>query len=201
MSDLSAFERWWLDAWPHRMHIRRLVPAFLKSCPEPFRGEVLEVGAGTGWTSRSILETFPQVALTATDVDAKALKSFDRLQREYGQRLQVREADVVQLPFDRASFDIVIAFHMMHHVVDVEQAIQQLVRVLRPGGLLGIADEDQRYVVGPMRWLWRPSHRLDRATMEQYVRHELEMVVAQGDVHYQLWARKAYPVTPTVSAD
>lgn len=142
MSTITPFERWWFDAWPHRWWVRRHVPRFLKSCPEPFRGQVLEVGAGSGWTSQRILETFPQVELTATDVDGAVLQRFARLQDRYGRRLHVAQADVYQLPFDRNAFDIVVAIALMHRLTDLSAACLQLLRVLRPGGLLGISGHD-----------------------------------------------------------
>jgi ubiquinone/menaquinone biosynthesis C-methylase UbiE len=177
MAQLSAFERWWLDAWPHRLHIRHYVPKFLHACPEPFRGQVLEVGAGSGWTSRTILETFPQVELTATDVDPRVSSRFSHLQRHYGRRLQVQQADVQHLPFDRASFDMVVAFHMMHHVEDAAGAVRQFMRVLRPGGLLGIAD----------------TNELPREELVAALSGEAKVVVNEGDGYYYVWAQKAYP--------
>lgn len=193
MAQLSKFEQWWLDAWPHRLHLRRYVPKFLHACPEPFRGQVLEVGVGSGWTSRSILETFPQVELTATDIDEKVERHLARLKGRYGHRLHVQQADVRNLPFDRASFDMVIAFYVMHHIDDVAQALQQFMRVLRPGGLLGIADENQRYVVGPLKHLWPANNRLPKEEIMNMVAAEATIVSSAGDVHFHVWAQKAYP--------
>lgn len=193
MTHLSPFEQWWLDAWPHRLHLRRYVPAFLRACPEPFRGQVLEVGAGSGWTSRRILEAFPQVELTATDIDERVAGRLARLQGYYGHRLQVQQADVLKLPFDRASFDIVVAFHTMHHVENIESALQQLMRVLRPGGLLGIADKNKRYMRGPLQRLWPAGNTFSKEDMVAMIAKEATVVSATGDVYFQVWAQKSYP--------
>lgn len=190
---LSKFERWWLGWWPHRLHIRYYVPKFLRLCPEAFRGEVLEIGAGHGWTSRRILDTFPQVELTAIDSDLSATQSFTSLEKKYGQRLTVRQANAEELPFDRNAFDIVIAVHTMHHVRDAAVVIQQMLRVLRPGGLLGIADEDQRSVVGSLQWLWRKENQHNREHIAALLAAEVKVLVNQGAKHYCLWARKPYP--------
>lgn len=197
MSEISSFERWWLNAWPHRLHIKQYIPQFLRSCPEPFRGEVLEVGAGSGWTSQQILETFPQVELTATDVDSTATAHFDHLRSKYGQRLKVLQADVIKLPFDRASFDIVIAIHVLYHVGDVTQAIHQFLRVLRPGGLIGISEKDHEYFIGPLKWLLRSKETVSRQALEKIFHDEgCEIVQSTGEEHYTLWVRKPYPVAP-----
>lgn len=191
------FERWWLSAWPHRFSVFRRVPRFLKACPEPFRGEVLEVGAGSGWTTQRILETFPQVELTALDKDLRVTKCLASLQRIYGRRLEVVCADVLDLPFDRHVFDIIIAVNALHHFDDVRGSLQQLLRVLRPGGLLGVADDNPRSGTGLGRWPMTYANKIDRVVLEQLLSQETcEILVAQGESHYTLWARKPYPVTP-----
>jgi ubiquinone/menaquinone biosynthesis C-methylase UbiE len=176
MITVTRWQRWWLDWWPHRVHIRRYVPRLLKSCPEPFRGQVLEVGSGSGWTSRRILETFPQVELTAIDVDESARRGFAALRERYGQRLCFQRADLLALPFDRSSFDVVLAFHVLHRIDDQRAAIRQFLRVLRAGGLIGIGGVRPR-----------------AAMMEQLVREEGgEVLRSHGGMHYYLWARKPY---------
>lgn len=193
MSELSAFERWWLDAWPHRLQIRHHIPKFLRACPQPFRGEVLEVGAGSGWTSRQILETFPQVELTATDRDPRAVNRLTERAVKYGRRLNVKQADVAALPFDRNSFDMVIAVHMLHHVDDLTVAIREFLRVLRPGGLIGIADENQHYVVGPLRWIWSARNRTSPTEIKHLLESEgVTVMRLEGDAHFMLWAQESY---------
>ena len=193
MIELSYFERWWLNSWPHRLHIQRYVPKLLKSSPAPIVGEVLEVGAGSGWSSRRVLETFPQVELTAIDVDPRAAKSFAKLKEKYGRRLKFSEADVMHLPHDRASFDFVLAIHVLHQVEHLPQALRELIRVLRPGGLIGIADENQHLVVGPLRWLWPALHRINAKELTETLEAEgAEIVSSVGTVHFSIWARKPY---------
>lgn len=189
-----GFERWWLEAWPHRLHIRRFVPRFLRSCPEPFRGEVLEVGAGSGWTSRRMLDTFPQIELTATDVEAASAGRFAKLRVFYGQRLRFQRADLLDLPFDRGSFDVVVALHVLHRIDDVPRAVRQFVRVLRSGGLLGVVD-DSPPRLWPLTRLFPAASRLRRAALEALLREEgCEIMVAHGQRHYYVWARKPHPV-------
>lgn len=196
---LSQFERWWLEAWPHRLHIRTYLPGFLKEAPQPFRGEVLEVGAGSGWSSRRILETFPQVELTATDVDPHAVESLERLRGQYGQRLFVRQADARDLPFDRAKFDWVLGLHLLRHVPekDVRQAFTELLRVVRPGGFVGIVDEGRE---GGWRLLdaFRPRrHRHTRSEVIDLLGSlEAQVVYADGEAHFGVWAKKPYPFSP-----
>lgn len=197
MAKLSEFERWWLNAWPHRLHVRRFVPKLLKACPEPFRGEVLEVGAGGGWSSCRILDTFPQVELTATDVDPNSKSSFDKLRGKYGQRLLFKQANLMNLPFDRGAFDIVLAIHVLHYAYDLRGAIRQFIRVVRPGGLLGMSDINPKYQRGLLKQLFSASSMPTRKLLEEMLVEEgCEMLVSHGEVHYFIWARKPYPITP-----
>lgn len=192
--NLSPFEQWWYNSLPHRLYIRLYLPHFLRACPQPFRGQVLEVGSGRGWSSQRILETFPQVELTATDVDSAATHAFARLKGRYGQRLKVREADIMNLPFDRSSFDIVIATSALRHVADVPTAIRQFLRVLRPGGFIGITDQGRLGRVLLTLVSGRPA--LDRQRLEAIVRTQgAEVMVAKGQTKFMVWARKPYPTT------
>ncbi len=178
--------KWWMRSWWHRLEVHVRVPRFLKGCPQPFRGEVLEVGAGPGWTTRRIMETFPQVELTATDIDPRATAEFTALEQTYGQRLRTQSANVLALPFDRESFDFVLAINILNFlsVEQVPLAIAQLLRVLRPGGLLGIA---RCGLVVPQV--------IKKEMLEQVLGEEkCDIVTSKGGATYYLWARKSYPV-------
>lgn len=173
------------------------MPKFLRACPEPFRGEVLEVGAGSGWTSRRILETFPQVELTAVDVRGEADEAFEKPRRLYGQRLKFKQADLMSLPFDRETFDMVLAIHTLHYVEDVPEAIRQLLRVTRPGGLIGLAGENMFYRRGIRGWLMKSASVPTKESLEKTLRlEECEVITSDGEVHYFIWARKPYPIGP-----
>lgn len=90
---------------------------------------ILEVGCGWGelaeWLAR---ETGADVV--ATDVSPRMVE----LARERG--VDARIADVQALPFGDGTFDVAVAAWMLYHVPDLETAIAELARVLRPGGRL-----------------------------------------------------------------
>lgn len=138
----TSWQRWWAQFLVHRVSIHQHLPKFLKVCPEPIRGEVLEVGAGEGITSKRILDTFPQVELTAIDISANAIQKLMLLQPHYGRRLKVFETSVEQLPFDRSVFDIVLAINVLGQFSGEELSLvlRELVRVARPDSLLGISE-------------------------------------------------------------
>lgn len=88
---------------------------------------VLEVGCGTGVMAERI-HALPGVTLVATDYSTR----FVELTAARG--VDARQADICYLPFDDDSFDVVYAGWMLYHVRDLERAMNEVRRVLRPGG-------------------------------------------------------------------
>lgn len=176
-----------MRTYPHRWHVRFHVPKFLRDCPEPFRGEVLEVGAGRGYTSRRILEKFPQVELTAVDSDKAAIVAFDRLLKDFGRRLHVQEATAAKLPFDRNDFDIVLAINVMRYLEakEVVPSLREFLRVLTPGGMLGISE----YAA------WDRKTYLSAKRLEEMLHQEgAEILHTARGRGYDLWVRKPYGI-------
>lgn len=104
---------------------RDVVVARLRAvCP----ASVLEVGCGWGeLAARITRETGADV--TAIDLSPRMVE----LARERG--VDARVGDVQELPFEGGSFDAVVAAWMLYHVPDLDGAIAEVARVLRPGGI------------------------------------------------------------------
>jgi SAM-dependent methyltransferase len=119
-------------------------------------GWVLELGSGSGATAVELLDRYPGIQLTATDVDPAMRAAATQRLGAYGVRAEVREADATQLPFDDESFDAVVSFIMLHHVIDWERALTESARVLCSGGVLVGYDLVESGVS-------RLTHRLDRS--------------------------------------
>jgi ubiquinone/menaquinone biosynthesis C-methylase UbiE len=100
------------------------------------RGDVLEIGCGSGAMAAEALRKYPDVRLTATDFDESMVEVARRRLSEFGSRAEVRQADATALPFPDGSFDVVLSFIMLHHVVQWERAFAETARMLRPGGRL-----------------------------------------------------------------
>jgi SAM-dependent methyltransferase len=56
-----------------------------------------------------------------------------------------RVADAETIPYEDATFDLVVGHAVLHHIPDVEQALREVVRVLKPGGRFVFAGEPTRY--------------------------------------------------------
>ena len=88
---------------------------------------VLEVGCGSGEMAERI-DALPGVSLVATDY------SDDSVDLTAARGVDARQADICYLPFDPDSFDVVYAGWMLDHVRDIDRALAEVRRVLRPGG-------------------------------------------------------------------
>lgn len=100
---------------------------------------VLDAGCGAGHTS---LAFAPRVGrVIACDFTAAMLEQVETLARERGaQNVEAQLADVENLPFPVASFDLVVTRYSAHHWLRPEQALAEFRRLLKPGGELLISD-------------------------------------------------------------
>lgn len=99
----------------------------------------LDIGTGTGHTAFALA---PHVArVIATDITPEMLTEGEKLQEQNGlSNVSFREADVHDLPFGDASFDLVTCRRAAHHFSDIQKAVTEMVRVLKPGGRVVIDD-------------------------------------------------------------
>ena len=97
----------------------------------PWRGDewVLDVGAGSGLYVEPLRACAPHARLVALDREAAFLQ-----RNPAAPALAV--ADALELPFATGRFDLVMANQLLAHVPDVDAALIEMKRVLRPGGLL-----------------------------------------------------------------
>jgi SAM-dependent methyltransferase len=99
----------------------------------PSAVRVLDLGAGNGWMARRLAGSF---RVTALDADGSAMG----LGALHDARVTRVVGDLEALPLRSGSFDTVIAAAALHYAVDVSAALAEAARVLRPGGLLIVAD-------------------------------------------------------------
>ena len=101
--------------------------------------KVLEVGCGIGVGPTYIARRF-DCHVVAVDISEKMLSwARERARREgLSDRITFRQADIRELPFGDNRFDAVIVESVLAFVEDKKGAIQELVRVTRPGGYVGL---------------------------------------------------------------
>ncbi|HYZ36386.1 MAG TPA: class I SAM-dependent methyltransferase [Pseudonocardiaceae bacterium] len=100
-------------------------------------GQVLEVAIGTGL---NIGLYPPGIALTGVDLSPGMLAIARHRAHELGRTVELQCGDAEALAFPDASFDTVVCTFSLCAIPDHQQALTEMVRVLRPGGLLLLAD-------------------------------------------------------------
>ena len=124
-------------------------------------GRSLEIGAGTGYFTLNMLQAGVIAEATCTDISEGMLETLRGNAGRLGLDVETVACDAEQLPFEDASFDLVMGHAVLHHLPDLDQAFREFHRVLRPGGTLFFAGEPSR--VGdriasyPKRWAWKAS--------------------------------------------
>jgi ubiquinone/menaquinone biosynthesis C-methylase UbiE len=112
--------------------IRQLVTAHMPQT-------VLDAGCGAGHTAMIVAPLVRDVV--AYDLTPGMLVQVEALALERGlANVHTRQGDVEAMPFDDASFDMVVTRYSAHHWPNPLVALQECARVLRPGGRLIVSD-------------------------------------------------------------
>jgi ubiquinone/menaquinone biosynthesis C-methylase UbiE len=127
-----------------RMVLEPLVDRFGRGDGRGLR--ILEIGAGTGRTSRMIRALYPKAHLTISELSDPYLKHARR-RLDRCDRVDFVQCAGEALPFQAAQFDAVVSvflFHELPHDIRV-QVLEESMRVLKPGGVLAAVDSIQRH--------------------------------------------------------
>jgi len=109
------------------------------SADEVQNREIFDCGCGTGIFT-NIFGTMGAGKVTGLDISPGSLGTGKKIQSDLKlENVEFVEGDMLDLPYDDASFDIVWAWGSAHHTENPEQALNQIDRVLRPGGGLLLA--------------------------------------------------------------
>lgn len=130
---------------------------------------LLDVGCGPGSITRGLAERLAPGEVIGIDLSRETLDDArrDATARGLG-NLEYREESVYGMSFPDGAFDVVYAHQVLQHLRGREKALEEMLRVLRPGGILAVRDVDWETVA-----YWPPDPWLDR-----YV-----------DVHLRTWRR------------
>ena len=111
---------------------------------------LLDLGAGTGDLAREALKQHPEAKVVAADFTLEMM----RVGRLNG-NLPWSAADALNLPFGEKTFDAVVSGFLMRNVGDIQGALKEQYRALKPGGRIVILDttKPKRNLLSPLIWL------------------------------------------------
>jgi demethylmenaquinone methyltransferase / 2-methoxy-6-polyprenyl-1,4-benzoquinol methylase len=116
---------------------------------------LLDLGAGTGDLVFEALKVQPQILAAAADFTIPMMEvGRNREGKELVKSSVVcwTSADALDLPYDDSSFDAVVSGFLLRNVTDLKRALQEQVRVLRPGGTFVALDTTRppRSILAPI---------------------------------------------------
>ena len=140
-------------------------------------GDVLEVAIGTG---RNLPFYPPDVRLTAVEFSPAMLELARQRAQELGRTVDLRLGDAQALDLPDESFDTVVCTLSLCGIPDERPAVQEMKRVLRPGGQLLLLD----HIAGSPAWVraiqWTLEQFTSRLSSEYFLRRPLLTVQSEG---------------------
>ncbi len=136
---------------------------------------VLEIGCGSGAYMPFIARAVgPEGEVAALDIQpamlAQLVAKLDQPAYQDIHNITLHEADAYGLPFEDGTLDLVIMITVFQEIPERDRALAEVVRVLKPGGLLAVTE-----------WIFDPDYPLMRTTIKQGTRAGLVVDAALGN--------------------
>jgi len=114
------------------------------------KARLLDLGAGTGDLAREALKQQPQARVVAADFTLEMMRV-----GQLNGSLPWSAADALRLPFRNGTFDAIVSGFLMRNVGDIQQALKEQYRTLKPGGRIVILDttKPKPNLLSPFIWL------------------------------------------------
>jgi ubiquinone/menaquinone biosynthesis C-methylase UbiE/uncharacterized membrane protein len=127
---LGLFNRFspWYDRFMQRWGLYHVDAVKQALNPKGPGQSLLDVGGGTGYLASCVADRYARVVVS--DLSPGML----RVARS--RNLETVEASAMELPFKDEEFDVVLCTDALHHIKEIERALSEMCRVLKPGGTL-----------------------------------------------------------------
>ncbi len=150
---------------------------------------VLDIACGEGYGTNLLAASAEQA--TGVDVDGKII---DHASKKYRKdNLSFKQGTVEKIPFDSATFDVVICFETLEHTTEHELALKEFKRVLKPGGLLLISTPDKKKY-SDLSGYKNPFHA------RELYRHEFEQLLS-GSFKYIQYTQQRLVLASLIVAE
>ena len=162
-AESAAYERF-MGRWS-----RQLAPLFVGFVGIGASDAVLDVGSGTGELALSIASAMPAVRIVGIDPAAPYVKYAQS--RVTGDRVGFQVGDAQKMTFADATFDRVLSLLVMNFIPDHGKALDEMIRVTRPGGVVGAVVWDYGGEMQMLRLFWDEAVARDPSIAKRDERH------------------------------
>ena len=104
----------------------------------------MELGSGTGFFLLNLMQGGVIAKGSVTDLSPGMVEVALRNAEGLGLPVDGRVADAERIPYDDDTFDLVVGHAVLHHIPDVDAAMREVLRVLKPGGRFVFAGEPSK---------------------------------------------------------
>ena len=118
-------------------HARKLYPLVLAQLAQIPHRRILDLGCGTGELLASIRGRWPETVCAGLDLSPRMLEV---ARRKLGEGAELVQGEAGSLPFREEQFDVVLCTDSFHHYPDPGRVLEEVARVLLPGGVFLLAD-------------------------------------------------------------
>jgi len=127
------------------------IPLLVRSLKLPAEARVLEIGCGRGIALPVLDRLCSPRQLVGLDIDGELLvEAADNL-REHGAEAELVCGDVRRMPFEDEAFDVIIDFGTLYHIAGSQSALDEITRVLAPGGAFVYETKASQFLSHPVR--------------------------------------------------
>lgn len=193
----TRFGKWFLKTETWRVHVlERAMADLVRLIPRrlPSYDVVVDVGCGSGYSLPKLAQRFLPRELVGVDIDAEMLASARLEAEKAGLDVRLVEASSTRMPLPDNHADLLFCHQTFHHLVEQEAALQEFLRVLKPGGILLFAESTRRYIHS---WIIRAlfRHPMDvQRTAPEYLQmlRSAGFVVPEEAISYPYlwWSRE-----------
>lgn len=196
-----SYDRWWgtYTARTLAATLEMIDLELIRQAPERLgrAPRMLDVGCGTGFLLRRLLECLPTLEAEGVDASADMLQQAQATLRARPQvhlfQAEVGPGPQADLPYAPGIFDLITCTNMLHYLAAPIPTLTGLRQLLAPGGQLVLEDYARRGAPFPWRafeWLVR---RVDVGHVRAYTLAEAEFLCLNAGLHVA--SERAFPIT------
>lgn len=140
--------------------------------------KILDVGCAGGYMTNKVAEMFPKAQVLGIDpypaAIAYAKKRFPQI--------YFQVADAHKLPFNKASFDLIICYETIEHVINPLKILQEMQRVIKKDGTVIVAMDSGNLLFKAIWWGWEKTFGSvwQNAHLHPFHHQDLERVIKEA---------------------